>query len=67
MPKYGFSMIRICQYIHGICDSVHKRENSDAILIQMEKLRSLCRVLVTVKNSVVNVVFLIWPRVERPN
>ena len=60
-------MIRICQYIHGICDSVHKRENADAILIQMEKLRSLCRVLVTVKNSVVNVVFPIWPIVELPN
>ena len=60
MLKYGFSLIRICQYIHGICDSVHKRENADAILIQMEKLRPLLRVLVTVKNFVVN-------EVELPN
>ena len=42
MSKHGFSLIRICMYMDRIWDSVHIWENTDAILIQTEKLRLFC-------------------------
>ena len=42
MSKHGFSLIRICTYMDRIWDSVHIWENTDAILIQTEKLRLFC-------------------------
>ena len=43
MWRHGFSLICICPYKERICDSVHKRENTDMILIQSEKLRLFLR------------------------
>ena len=42
MSKHGFSLIHICTYMDRIWDSVHIWENTDAILIQTEKLRLFC-------------------------